>query len=310
VEGHTMGTSYHITYFDARGRNFKAEIDSILEVINHSINTYDSLSEVSKFNQGKRGIVLTGPHLRAPLAVAREVFTLSKGAFDLTVMPLVNSWGFGYRDAEKLSQGQIDSIKTFIGLEKILVQGDSLIKTDPRVQLDFGGIGQGYGADVLWDFFKSKGIQDILIELGGEGMAMGKNLTTGQPWTIGILDPQSTYDEQFYKLVITLKDRAFTTSGNYFNYREVDGKKYSHTIDPFTGYPAERAILSASIFSTDATTADAWGTTCMVLGHEKAIQLLEQFPGIDAILMYTEEDGGIQTYITPGIKNSVKMVSE
>jgi thiamine biosynthesis lipoprotein len=178
---------------------------------------------------------------------------------------------------------------------------DSLTKTDPRVQLDFGGIGQGYGADVIADFMRARNITDMLIEIGGEGMAIGTNLRNGKRWEIGILDPQSTLENQFFKAYIALENQSFTTSGNYFNYHIVDGKRYSHTMDPASGYPAQREILSASVFAIDATTADVWGTAFMAMGHEKAIELLKQHPELDAILMYSGNEGEIETYVTPAI---------
>jgi thiamine biosynthesis lipoprotein len=141
-------------------------------------------------------------------------------------------------------------------------------------------------------------------------MAVGKNLQSGKAWHIGILDPNSTRDNQFFKAYVSISDQSFTTSGNYFNYHEVDGVKYSHTIDPSTGYPARKAILSASVFAADATTADAWGTALMVMGHEKAIELLPAHPEIDVFLMYSGADGKIETYVTDGIKPFLTMETE
>ena len=307
IEGATMGTSYHITYFDKKGRNFKREIDSLLLVVNKSINTYDSSSEVSQFNRSKKGIAFKLPYLYQPIKKAEEVFRFTQGAFDITVMPLVNAWGFGPAKQLHPDKAVIDSIKTFVGFAKIKLTTDSITKQDERVQLDFGGIGQGYGADVITQFLKSKGITNMLIELGGEGMAIGKNLKSNKPWQIGILNPNSTEEHQFFKAYITLENKSFTTSGNYFNYREVEGKKFSHTIDPSTGFPAQRAILSASIFSADCTTADAWATALMVLGHEKAIELLKKHPEIDALLMYTSPRGKMKTYGTPGVKSLIQL---
>ncbi len=307
IEGATMGTSYHITYFDNKARNFKRDIDSLLLVVNKSINTYDSSSEVSQFNRSKKGIAFKLPYLYPPIKKAEEVFAISHGAFDPTVMPLVNVWGFGPAKQLRPDSAMIDSIKVFVGFTKLKLTSDSVTKQDERVQLDFGGIGQGYGADVVTEFLKSKGITNMLVELGGEGMAVGKNLKSEKPWEIGILDPNSTQENQFFKAYISLENKSFTTSGNYFNYREVDGKKYSHTIDPFTGFPAQRAILSASIFSADCTTADAWGTALMVMGHEKAIELLKQHPEIDALLIYTSPQGKMETYITPGVSSFIRL---
>ncbi|HEX5171726.1 MAG TPA: FAD:protein FMN transferase [Cyclobacteriaceae bacterium] len=302
IEGATMGTTYHITYFDKKNRNFTSSVDSLLGVVNKSINTYDPESEVSMFNKASTSIKFHLPYLLPPIKVAREVFRKSSGSFDLTVMPLVNAWGFGPGKVLKIDSAKVDSIRMFVGLDKVQFNEDSIWKTDPRVQLDFGGIGQGYGADVITSFLKSKGVKNMMVELGGEGMACGINLKSGEPWKIGILDPNSTPENQFFKATISLRDRSFTTSGNYFNYRIVDGKKFSHTIDPSTGYPAQRAILSASVFAKDCTIADAWGTALMVMGHEKAIELLKSQNEIDALLMYSDHDGSVKTYATPGIE--------
>jgi thiamine biosynthesis lipoprotein len=195
----------------------------------------------------------------------------------------------------------------FVGFQNVNLTQDSIQKRDPRIQLDFGGIGQGYGADVVTEFLLSKNITDMLVELGGEGIALGKNLKTDKPWEIGILDPGSTYENQFFKAYVSLKDKSFTTSGNYFNYREVDGRKYSHTIDAHTGFPSERAILSASVFAQDGVTADVWGTAFMAMGHEKAISQLKQHPELEAILMYSAPDGKLKTFVTDGISAFVKL---
>jgi len=307
IEGKTMGTTYHITYFDKKGRDFKNSVDSLLLVVNKSINNYDTTSEVSRFNKSTEGLAFQLPYLYSPVKKAKEVFLASDGAFDPTVMPLVNAWGFGPGKQINPDSAQIDSIKAFVGFHKIRLKPDSVLKLDPRVQLDFGGIGQGYGADVVTDFLKSKGITDLLVELGGEGMAVGKNLKTNRLWEIGILNPNSTYENQFFKAYVALHDKSFTTSGNYFNYREIDGKKYSHTIDPETGYPAQRSILSASVFADDCITADGWDTAFMVMGHEKAIELLKAHPELEVLLMYSTPDGRMETYMTPGITPFVKL---
>lgn len=307
VEGRTMGTTYHITYFDKNERDFKNAIDSLLVVVNRSINNYDSTSEVSRFNQSKKGVAIQYPYFYPPLKKSHEVFEASGGAFDPTVMPLVNAWGFGAGKQLTLDSSRVDSIKAYVGFEKIKYTEDSVLKSEPNIQLDFGGIGQGYGADVITGFLSSKGVANMLVELGGEGMAVGKNLKTGKPWEIGILDPNSTYERQFFKAYVSLTDKSFTTSGNYFNYHIIDGNKYSHTIDPETGYPAQRALLSASIFTTDCITADAWGTAMMVMGHEKAIELVNSHPEIDVLLIYTNSEGKMETFLTPGIRPFVKL---
>jgi FAD:protein FMN transferase len=308
VEGYTMGTTYHVTYFDDdAGRNFKNEIDSLLVLVNKSINTYDSGSEVSAFNRSKNGVTVNLPYLFPPLAKAKEIYSESDGAFDPTVMPLVNAWGFGPKKSFRPTPQQLDSILEFTGFDQIIVTEREISKLDPRVQLDFGGIGQGYGVDVISDFLRLKGIENFLVEIGGEGFASGKNLSKGKPWEIGILDPNSIIENQFFKAYASLHNRAFTTSGNYFNYREIDGKKYGHTIDPKTGNPIQHELLSASVFASDCSTADAWATAFMVMGVPKSIEKLKKMPHVDALLIYTSAFGKIETYITPGAKHFIRL---
>jgi thiamine biosynthesis lipoprotein len=147
----------------------------------------------------------------------------------------------------------------------------------------------------------------MLVEIGGEGMACGINLKTKKPWEIGILDPASTRDNLFFKAYASLKDKSFTTSGNYFNYREIDGKKYSHTIDPETGYPARKEILSASVFAVDAITADAWATAFMVMGHERAIEILKNRNDLEGLIIYSNNEGGTEVFVSETLKPIVKI---
>jgi FAD:protein FMN transferase len=308
IAGETMGTTYNITYFDERKRNFKFSVDSLLVLVNQSINNYNPESEVSRFNRFAEPFKFSLPYLLPPIKKAIEVAQQSGGAFDPTVMPLVYAWGFGSKKDKPIpTKSQIDSIKAFVGFEKIQLTETQVLKTDSRVQLDFGGIGQGYGADVITEFLKGKGIKNMLVELGGEGMACGINLTSGKSWELGILDPNSRRDSLYFKAYVKLTDKSFTTSGNYFNYRVIDGKKYSHTIDPKTGYQTERSILSASVFAKDAITADAWATAFMVMGHEKGIEILKVHPELDAFFVYTAGDGEVKTFATPGISSLIEI---
>lgn len=307
IEGSTMGTTYHVTYFDTKKRNLKPSIDSLLSLVNKSINTYDSTSEVSRFNRSRKGVAVHLPYLLPPLRAATKVFKYSQGAFDPTVMPLVNAWGFGPGRVFQMDSTRVDSLKQFIGFENVQLTKDSVLKLDARTQLDFGGIGQGYGADVITQFLKSKGINNMLVELGGEGMACGLNLDTGKPWKIGILDPNSTREKQFFKASVSLSNKSFTTSGNYFNYKEINGRKYSHTIDPETGYPVQREMLSASVFAENCTMADAWATAFMVMGRDRAVEILKQNKNLDAFLVFSTPDGKIDTYMTEGISSFIEL---
>ena len=301
-----MGTTYRVIYFDEpHQRDFKGSVDSLLQDVNKAINTYDPESEISKFNKSEKGISLKLPYLYDILQKAKKIFNASGGAFDPTVMPLVNAWGFGPGKSDVLSRKEVDSLKQLVGFERIDFNRERVTKTDARVQLDMGGIGQGYGADIIAGFLQSKGIRHLLVELGGEGLACGRNLEKDQPWTIGILDPNSTQDRQFFKAYVKLRNKAFTTSGNYFNFRIIDGRKIGHTIDPVSGYPVESSLLSVSVFATDCTTADAWATAFMVMGIEKAVAMVNKARGLDALFIYSGEDGDIRTHVTRGIEKEV-----
>jgi FAD:protein FMN transferase len=308
VEGQTMGTTYRLVYFDEpQERNFKREVDSLLLRLNKAISTYDPASDISKFNRSKRGIRPEFGYLPDILKSARDIYEASGGAFDPTVMPLVNAWGFGPQKHSVGAEAVVDSLRQLVGLDKVRFSNRRVCKKNPGTQLDMGGIGQGYGADVIFAFLKSRGIRHMLVELGGEGLAWGKNLKKDSPWTIGILDPNSTPDHQFFKAYVTLEDQAFTTSGNYFNYRVVDGRKYGHTIDPVSGYPVQHSLLSASVFAADGATADGWATAFMVMGVEKAIEKIATLPNIDAIFIYSAGTGELKTFVTPGIKDQVQL---
>lgn len=304
LEGSTMGTTYHVTYFDEQGRNFQDSVDSLLVVVNRSINTYDTTSEISRFNRSNRSYRFALPYFYDPLKKSQEVVTGSQGAYDPTVMPLVNAWGFGPRKIERPDTAEILLMRAFVGFEKISFNEDSVWKSDPRVQLDFGGIGQGYGADIIAGFFRSKGIENFFIELGGEGVASGKNLAENRWWEIGILDPQSDHLEQTFKARATLKNLGFSTSGNYFNYRVVDGNRYSHTIDPVSGFPVQRELLSATVFAADCATADAWATAFMSMGHEKGIEVLKAHPELHVLFIFTSPDG-IRTFVSESMISDI-----
>lgn len=308
IEGRTMGTTYRIQYFDEPlQRNFKDAIDSLLARLNASINNYDPKSDISRFNRSRKGVRPQAGYLCDILGKARDIYDASGGAFDPTVGPLINAWGFGPEKSSAPSESRIDSLKQFVGLNKVSASKSKIRKSKAGVQLDMGGIGQGYGADVIVAFLRQKGVRDMLVELGGEGMAVGRNLKKDQYWTIAILDPNSTRDNQYYKAYVVLKDQAFTTSGNYFNYHVIEGRKYGHTIDPVSGYPVQHSLLSASVFAQNATLADGWATAFMVMGLEKAMAKIHTLTNVDAVFFYSDASGKIATYITPGIADQVTL---
>jgi thiamine biosynthesis lipoprotein len=300
IEGKTMGTAYHITYYDKQSRNLKPQIDSLLLVFNQSVSTYIKDSEISAFNEGN-SFQLNLPYFLPLLEKSKEVENLSDGAFDPTVMPLVNAWGFGPGKKLKPDSAKIDSIMEFVGFEKIQFSSDSVWKEDVRVQLDLSAIAKGYGVDIVAAYLQSKGIVDWFVEIGGEISAFGKNQKLDKAWEAAILDPASTYENLINKAYVKLEDKAMATSGNYFNFYEEAGIKYSHTINPTTGYTIRHELLSASVFAKDCMTADAWATAFMVMGKDEAIKKINQMRELDALFIYSTE-GGTETFMSEGIK--------
>ena len=300
IGGRTMGTTYHIIYFDKKERDFSGDVDSLLKVFNESLNTYLPDSEITSFNTG-HSLRFGLPFFQPVLQRSSEITAASHGAFDPTVMPLVNAWGFGPAEAMDPDSSQVDSVLQFVGFEKIMFNTDSVWRSDQRVQLDFSAIAKGYGVDVVAAFLKENGIDNLFVEIGGEVVTAGTNINEKRPWQVGILHPNSTQDDQRFIAFAELKDKALATSGNYFNYRMEDGRKYSHTIDPDTGYPVQREILSASVIAEDCMTADAWATAFMVMGHERAIALLDSLEGVEAFITYSKSDGSIGTFTSQEI---------
>lgn len=301
IEGATMGTSYHIKYLDKEGRNFQSQIDSVLKVFNQSLNHYLPDSEISKFNKHD-SLSFSLPYFYPVLQRSKEIFDETDGAFDPTVAPLVNSWGFGPEGGELPDSVTVDSLLALVGLNNIRFNNIFVQKLKPHMQLNFSAIAKGYGVDVVADFLKSQQIDNMMVEIGGELICKGLNKTQ-QPWRIGIDNPLS---EGEITATVGLQDKALATSGNYRNYYEKDGKRYSHTINPKTGYPVAHTLLSASVFADDCMTADGFATAFMVLGLEKSIEILNKDKSLEAYLIYDDEHGNLKTYTTEGIADKIK----
>ncbi len=312
LEGQTMGTYYGMNYEDSLGRNFQTAIDSLLEEINLGVSTYIESSLISRFNQATATFTIedttSGPgrHFLANYHAAKTVFKQSAGAFDPTVMPLVNYWGFGYTPKRKMmavDTASVDSLLRFVGFDKVTLSGNVLKKSLPGVQLDFGGCAKGYGVDAMCRLLESKGISNYLVNIGGEVQAKGVN-AKGEVWNVGINKPEEDAALESLQAALPLKNRAVSTSGNYRNYYESGGIKYSHTINPRTGFPERTSLLSASVFAENSITADAWGTAFMVMGREKAMSLVQNLNGLDLYLIYGKEDGGMGVSFSDNLKEA------
>lgn len=319
IAGKTMGTTYHITYKDSSNRNLKSQIDSFLVAINMEVSTYEKEATITQFNQSladtfklksfptsKNAIkVGSNAHFMENFLAAKMVYEKTAGAFDPTVMPLVNYWGFGYtpkKPVTRVDSVAIDSILQYVGFDKIeLIHEDSvqLQKKQAQVQLDFSALAKGYGVDAIGILLERLNISDYLVEIGGEVRARGKN-PKGEDWSIGINVPQEEASVTDNQTIVQLKDKSLATSGNYRNFYEINGVKYSHTINPKTGFPERNALLSASVLANECMMADAYATAFMVMGLEKAFELAMKTPEIEAYLIYSKEDGNMSVKKTQG----------
>jgi FAD:protein FMN transferase len=299
IEGSTMGTTYHIRYLDEQNRNLKRAIDSVLVDFNMSMSTYIPESEISEFNR-QDSLRYRTAYFYPVVDKSREIFERTNGAFDPTVGPLVNAWGFGPDKSRNPAQHTIDSLLKLVNFNNIEYTREVIRKTKPGVVLDFSAIAKGYGVDVVVQYLEQQNIHRYMVEIGGEIMCRGTN-AEGNLWRIGIDNPNMDVESNRpLQAIVRMEDRALATSGNYRNYYVVDGKKYSHTISPVTGWPVQHNLLSASVFAEDCMTADAYATAFMVMGTEKAIDIAEKY-GLDIYLIYGDGQGGFKTYTSPGI---------
>ncbi|MCI4443816.1 MAG: FAD:protein FMN transferase [Lentimicrobium sp.] len=309
IEGEAQGTTYHITYFDNQNRDFQLEIEKILKNFDLSVSTYIPNSVISRINSNDKNVVVD-KYFIACFNKAKEVWKNTNGAFDPTVYPLSNAWGFGPGKKQKIEKTKIDSILKFVGFQLIELKGNKVIKKDPRVALDFNAFAQGYSVDVVSDFLTSKKINSYIVEIGGEVYAKGRK-PDGKNWTIGIEKPIDNKETgNPLKAIVKLENMAIATSGNYRRFNIEDGVKYAHHIDPKTGYPTKNNLLSASIFAKECISSDANATGVLVLGLEKAKVFLQKHPELQAYLIYSDENGNYQVYETSGIKSIISEAVE
>ncbi len=302
-QGKTMGTYYSITYIDVEQKNHQATIDSLFEAFDFSVSTYNPKSVISYFNKNKTlDTIEVDATFVTVFERAKEIYELTEGNFNPTVMPLVNYWGFGAnKDKPNLDSTIVDSLKQLVNFEALSVFKKNkqffAVRQAKGVELDFSAIAKGYGVDLIGNYLASKGLTDYFVEVGGEVVTKGKN-PRNEWWTVGINKPVETNASQEIKDTLLLQNQALATSGNYRNFYEKDGQKFVHTIDPKTGYTVPSNLLSASIVAKDCTTADAIATACMVMGYEGAKRFIERQTDLKAVLIYSDKNGLMQTYKT------------
>ena len=302
-KGQVFGTFYHITYQNDTSLN--NDILAELAKVDSALSMFNDKSIISRINRGED--VKTNEMFDTVFNLAKNIADNTNGAFDITVAPLVNAWGFGFKTGNPPTKAAIDSLRSIVGYKKVALRNNRITKTDPRVMLDCSAIAKGYGCDVVAHLLQRHGIENYMVEIGGEVVTHGiseKRL----PWKIGVTKPtdDSLAVDKELQTVLNVKNMAMATSGNYRNFYYKNGKKYAHTIDPKTGYPVQHNILSATVLAKHCAEADAYATSFMVMGLDGAKKTLENHPELMAYLIYADHKGNMQVWYSPSMKDKIQ----
>ena len=300
--GMVFGTVYHITYQSSK--SLQKDIEAELAKVDASLSPFNERSIITAVNENRDTVV--NKMFSDVFALAMKISDSTNGAFDITVAPLVNAWGFGFKGGAMPSRHQVDSLKALVGYHKVSLTNGRVSKTDPRIMLDCSSIAKGYGCDVVAKFLSAKGIDNYMVEIGGEIVTRGiseKRL----PWKIGVTKTtdDSLNVNQEIQTIINVTDKAMATSGNYRNFYYKNGRKYAHTIDPSTGYPVQHNILSSTVIADDCATADAYATAFMVMGLDKAKTILSRHPELMAYFILASDDGTNKVWFSPSMKDKI-----
>lgn len=303
TSGGALGTSYNLIYLSQDKLDLQQQVDSVFDAINHSLSTYIPASDISKINQGDSTVVVD--HMfQEVFELSHEVYGATEGYFDPTVGILVNAWGFGPEKQIQMDSTRVDSLLQYVGFNKVeLTEGNTISKSNPNIYFDFNAIAKGYSIDRLAKLMDNKGIENYLLEVGGELVAKGQNQIKQKPWIVGIDDP-TIENERKLKATIRLEDRALASSGNYRHFREdpVTGLKYVHTIDPTTGYTKNANTLAATVLADNCAKADAYATSFMAMDLDKVLKLLTVKRELEAYIIFIDEKGETHEFMTPGFE--------
>lgn len=297
--GYTQGTTYSIRYMSPKGENHQKIIDQVLLKVDHSLSTYKEASVISKINNNES--MQTDSLFIDVFEMAVKIAKETDGAFDPTIAPIVNFWGFGFEEIQNKDEKVHAGLMETVGYESLSLKDCLLVKTHPNTQLDFNAIAQGYTVDLIAQELQKIGIRDYMIEVGGELICNGLN-AEGQLWRIGIDKPTEEIEEKRFQAIIEVDNKAVASSGNYrnFNVDEKNGEKYVHTIQPKSGKPIQSNLLSVTIVSESCIEADAYATACMVMGLEESIAFIDKKPELEALLIYSGPKGQWLKYQTEG----------
>jgi len=306
LAGNAFGTEYHIKYFQEE--NYENQIDSIVNQFNQSLSTYLPTSDISNINSGDSTIEIDDS-FQEVFKISQRIYNESKGYFDPTVGVLRNAYGFGEDKPLKVIDSVVlDSLRQMVGFSKIrLTEANLIRKENKNIYLDFNAIAKGYGIDIIGQFLESKGIENYIVELGGEIRVKGKNILKNKAWLVGIEGIQSQLEDRSYTHTLRLKDEALASSGNYRKFRvdSLSGNKYVHTINPLTGKAEQSDITSASVIAETCAEADAYATTIMAMGHEKTQVFLNRVQNIEVYYTYLDSKSEAQEFMSVGFKNRI-----
>ena len=302
VSDFIFGTTYNVIY--QCDSDLSQGIRAELEKVDHSLSPFNKTSVITAVNNNQE-VVLDKMFLEV-YEKAMEISADTDGAFDITVAPLVNAWGFGFKNDTMPTRRQVDSLKAFVGYQKVSLADGKIKKRDPRMMLDCSAIAKGYGTDVVARFLRSRGVKNFMVEIGGEIVTSGVNQSR-VPWRVGVIKPTEDSLNVGHELQTTLNvtDIAMATSGNYRNFYYKGGKKFAHTVDPKTGYPVQHSILSATVLTKSCMIADANATSFMVMGMERAKQVLERHPELQAYFIYDNGKGKTDVWFTPSLEAKI-----
>lgn len=298
-EGLVFGTVYKITY-QHQDDLHQAIKEALLEVDN-SLSPYNKHSIISHINHNVDTVL--NEHFTHVFNLAQKISSETEGAFDITVAPLVNAWGFGFKHSIDIDSMTIDSLQQIVGYQKIKLENNRIIKQNEQVMLDCSAIAKGYGVDIVAQTLDKKGVKHYMVDIGGEVVVKGKNPRM-KTWRIGINKPieDSLSVNQELQTILEVSNVGMATSGNYRKFYYKNGKRYAHTIDPRLGYPVQHNILSATVLAKDCTTADAYATAFMVMGLEKSKAFCEGHPELNAYFICTGEKDNYEIHYTPGME--------
>ncbi len=304
LEGEAQGTTFHITYEGSK--DYSLEIDSILKAFDQSLSGYIDNSIISRINNNDT-TVKPDEWFTTVFNKSKEVYIASNGMFDLTVGQLVKAWGFLKDTTIKHDSTHIKELLKYVGMDKVRIENGQVIKDNPNIVIDVNAIAQGFSVDVVAEFLEKEGCANYLVEIGGELKAKGVN-GKGNTWRIGIDKPEdgNQIAGANIQAIVEISGKSLATSGNYRKFFVENGVKYAHTINPKTGYPAKNTLLSATIIADDCMTADAYATVCMASGLEKSLEVIKKVKGLEAYLIYNDNEGKYQTYVTDGLKGMIK----